>query len=384
MRDGMQCFIRFSRTFAAVLLLFSLCAVQNARAQAGNPEALERLVKMAVETGIMPNEIPAINRPEFIRVVDAALNIEDDEPVFVTWLPDGPRIYPQYIMVWHEVVNERFGDDRYVLTYSPLTGTVAAYRGQAGQQAASFGVDGKLLFNNSLLFDRSTGGLWVQLTGLCIQGPEAGHTLQRLPAVWTRWGLARKALPDAQVLVKPGLYRKSYGQDPYGSYMKDDTYYQDDRMVHRFVFTDKRLHIKHRIVGLELGNRQAAFVIEEMAKQRVMNFKLGPYNLVALYDPALETVRVFDRLHNNRAINLEFREGLLTDLSNNSIWRSDGTFLAAGAAEYDQKMQSGGISIAPDQERLTEVPTVTSMWFAWLLFYPNTLLLPADIEWAAE
>ncbi len=344
-------------------------------------EARERLFKMTTETGVTPNQIPAINRPEFIRVVDAALNIEDDQPVFVAWLPGGPRIYPQSIMVWHEVVNEVINEERYCVTYSPLTGTLAAYKGKAGDFSSLFAADGRLLFNNAILFDRATNSLWAQLPGLCLEGVLGGKSLERLPAVWTTWGLAKKALPNARVLARPEIFKKSYGHDPYGSYMKTDTYYQNDRMVHRFEFKDKRLPMKRPVAGADLDGRQVAFDIEAMKDHPIMNFRLGARYLVALYDPALRVLRVFDRVHKGQAIDLGMRDGRLTDRTSGAILQPDGGILAENAADYAAKQRRGAVTA---QDQLTEVPTVTTMWFAWLVFYPNTLLLPQDAQWAAE
>lgn len=145
---------------ACLAALLLLTASVPATAGPRTDDDLKQLANQLLETKVKPDAIPALYRPEYTTTISAALSLEDPEPVFVVRLPDGPRIYPQRIMVWHEAVNEVVGEATYCITYSPLTGVVAAYKGQAGRFMTTFGVDGRLLYNNTVLFDRASGSLW--------------------------------------------------------------------------------------------------------------------------------------------------------------------------------------------------------------------------------
>lgn len=74
-----------------------------------------------IETGVKYGSIPSLY-PRYDAVLDANLSLSDDEVVFVVMLPGGARIYPQRIMVWHQVVNEIVDGKAYAITYCPTDG----------------------------------------------------------------------------------------------------------------------------------------------------------------------------------------------------------------------------------------------------------------------
>ncbi len=78
------------------------------------PFSLDQLKEMwenRAKTGLGMDAIPALYRPDFLSVYDASLSMEPDELVFVVEYPTGlVRVYPQRIMVWHEVVNDVLPD----------------------------------------------------------------------------------------------------------------------------------------------------------------------------------------------------------------------------------------------------------------------------------
>jgi len=152
-------------------------------------------------TGVGFGRIPAIDQPSYLSISNAALFMDNNEPVFIVHFPNNlVRIYPQRIMVWHEVVNDRIFDasdalpqarpvagsierkgEGYTITYSPLTGSVVAFRSRAGRFPTSFGVTGMLLNGNTVLYDRISYSLWCQLMAVSIEGPFRGRRLDRIP-----------------------------------------------------------------------------------------------------------------------------------------------------------------------------------------------------------
>lgn len=356
---------------ACLAALLFLTASGPAIAGPRTDDDLKQLAGRLLETKVKPDAIPALYRPEYTTTISAALSLEDPEPVFVVRLPDGPRIYPQRIMVWHEVVNEVVGEATYCITYSPLTGVLAAYKGQAGRFMTTFGVDGRLLYNNTVLFDRASGSLWSQMLGISIDGPLRGKVLQRIPAWWTTWGAARAALPDAQVLATPTAVRRSYGKDPYGSYLLPGNYYDDERIMHPVPGLDRRMKPKTRILGVDMQGQQVAIDIAAVRKDGIANIEQGPVPLLAVVDRRMDIIRVYDRMVWGKPATFSFKKGSanrLVDAESGSEWTIDG------------KAEAGPMKGAV----LNEVVAVDAMWFAWSAFHPSTVVAPGADAWPAQ
>ena len=120
--------MRLTAAWATVCALL-LCAMpwDMPEARPRSMEDLARISNKLLSTGVSYGAIPSLYRPKYDRIQEANLSSSDDDIVFVVMLPDGPRIYPQRIMVWHQVVNEIVDDLAYAITYCPTTGTLMAY-----------------------------------------------------------------------------------------------------------------------------------------------------------------------------------------------------------------------------------------------------------------
>ena len=378
---------RALRVFAAAFLCVGLfaSASQAARLEVPPPpkaiysdEMLEDMATSVTRTGVGMDAIRALYRPQFLSVSDASLSMEHDEPVFIVTFPTNlTRIYPQRIMVWHEVVNDVLPDpsghavradtplsalDAFSIVYSPLTGTVTAYYGKAGRFPSTFGVTGELLNANTLLYDRMTGSIWSQLTGTCIEGPLVGKRLSPIQVTWASWKGARTRYPNAQVLSRSTGYKRNYGRDPYGSYQRPGNYYDDLRLIHPVKRLDTRLPPKKRILGIERESISGAVQIDAVKEAGLVNMELGMLQLVAFYDNELETVHLFERkvAGDTKPLTFSYLEGKIVDKETKSEWTVEGL---CTYGRYREK------SLVP-------VLNVNAMWFAWAAFYPQTVILP--------
>ncbi len=347
-------------------------------------DGLKRLADSIQRTGVGADQIAALYRPQFVNVSDASLSMDDDEVVFIVTYPQGRvRIYPQRIMVWHELVNDVLPDaagnlpppgriglaeaegQSFTLAYSPLSGSVTAFRSLVGKYPTSFGVTGNLLNGNSVLYDRISGSLWAQLPAVCVEGPFKGRRLERIPVLWARWGGAKERYAGrAEVLSRSTGHKRPYGKDPYGSYQLKGNYYDDVRLLFEISRLDNRLPPKKRILGLEHEALFGAVVIDEVRSRRVLNFSLGVLPLVALYDEQLDAVRVFDRRLRGQTLSFAIFENGIVDEQTKSQWTPD------GAATYGRLRD----------QTLTPVLAVDAMWYAWATFYPGTQIFPFN-EW---
>lgn len=350
---------------------------------------LRKLADLIHRTGVSPDRIPSLNKPHFLSISDASLSMDNNEIVFVVHYPGNlVRIYPRRILLWHEAVNDALPTpegkteptpvpglpettgESYTVTYSPLTGSVAAFRSFAGRYATTFGVTGNVLNGNSILYDRISRSLWSQLMAVCLEGPLRGKRLQRVPVLWARWGGVKERYGGlhssfngtAEVLSRATGHKRSYGKDPYGSYESPGNYYDDKRLPFPVSYLDSRLPPKTPILGLEVDSAFGAVRKDAVQKAKVVNFSLGVAPLVAVYDEGIDAVRVFDRRLPGQEKTLSFIifEDKLVDEQSKSQWLPDGTCVHGRLKE----------------QKLNQMIATDSMWFAWASFYRGSRIFP--------
>jgi len=313
-------------------------------------------------TGLIHGDIPSLNSPHFLPINEAAMNLEPDDPVFVVPLPDGVRIYPQKIMVWHEVVNEVIKGVPYCITYCPISGSLAVYSSRVDNQNLIFDAEGQLFNSNTVLIDRNTGSYWCQLLGMAFEGPLTGSGMRILPCYWTRWEYAREFFKDARVLQTPRGGWRNYNRDPYGSYLTPNNYYDDERILYPITRLDSRMEAKTQILGLEIDNNLLAIDLNYVRKMKVVNFFAGLTPLVAVHDTRLDVIRVFERSiwggHTPALFTMQ--DGVLRDVQTRSVWDLDGHCL------------QGNLEGARMEQRFG----IYAFWFVWAAFNPETDTVP--------
>ena len=376
--------LRACALFCALVFSWNAALAADAPAQAGqnlgySEEGLKKLFDQVVRTGVGVDAIPSLYRPKYVNVSDASLSLDDNDVVFIVTYPEGrTRIYPQRIMVWHEVVNDVLPDasgnlpptgaaeaeaNSYTISYSPLSGSVIAFRSIVGKFPTTFGNTGDLLNANAILYDRISVSHWSQLLGLCINGPFRGKRLDRIQVLWATWkGVKQRYNGKAEVLSRSTGVRRPYGKDPYGSYQTKGTYYDDVRLFYPLLHFDNRLPPKRRILGIEEQAVFGAVQVDEVKTSRYLNFSLGLRNMVALYDESIDTVRVFDRQLTPGQPPLTFMilEDAFVDDRTKSQWNPE------GQCTYGRYRG----------QALTPVFTIDAMWFAWAAFHKTTQIFP--------
>lgn len=355
---------RLIRRILPLLLLGGLLTGGTAQARPQNLQELADINKKLTESGIEYGQIPSLYRPRFDRMQDAGLSMNADDVVFVVILPDGPRIYPQKYLVWHQVINEVVDDHAYAITYSPITGGFAAYDASMGGLNLIFDAEGRLYDGNSVLIDRNSGSLWLQELGMAFDGSLLGRGMPLVPCYWTTWGPARRTFPGAKVLSRPPG-RRPYGRDPYGDYRKDDTYYTNDELVYPVERVDRRFPRKTPMFCLEHQGSLIALDINYVKKKGAVNFFVGPSALVAVHDKKLDVVRVFNRQVWAEPFLFVYSGNQFMDISTRSIWDpATGVCLEGNLKGASMPQYYGSYS----------------MWFAWASMNPETLFIPGPGE----
>jgi len=162
--------------------------------------------------------IPSIDDPTFASPEDVEL--PPQEAVIGINSSSEARAYPLRILMWHEIVNDRFDGRAIAVTYCPLCNTGIVFDRTLDGETLEFGTTGKLRHSDLVMYDRTTESWWQQFTGQAIVGELMGATLEMLPSRLESYAmfLERNAERDMAVLVPDGTFRRDYGRNPYVNY----------------------------------------------------------------------------------------------------------------------------------------------------------------------
>ena len=246
------------------------------------------------------------------------------------------------------------------VTYCPLCFTGIVFDRRVGGDVLEFGVSGKLVMNDLVMYDRQTESLWQQILGEGIRGRFKGVRLQVLPVSHTRWGRWLTAHPDTLVLDKGGRY----SSDSYAGY-----YAGSDRGVTGGALSDPRLPGKALVLGVVGGGQPKAYPFDSLSTLRVANDKLGDLDLVIVFDDRSTTAVAFERTIAGRVLTFDVLAPVegdlqLRDVETGSVWSG----LTGQALEGPL---AGG--------QLPQLPATYAFWFAWSDFYTQTEVYVAPV-----
>ncbi|MFQ6012497.1 MAG: DUF3179 domain-containing protein [Thermoplasmata archaeon] len=304
--------------------------------------------------------IPSIDNPLFTSADGAESFLRPTDVVFGLDHKGIRRAYPQRILVWHEIANDRIGGQRLSITYCPLTASPIAFVPPTASDTETFGTSGSLVNSNLLMYDRASDSNWPQILGTAINGERCTRVLGEVPLVWTTWDRWRQRHPDTEVLTTETGFLRDYNRDPYGVYTPSpEGYYASEQVWFPVMNSSDRFHPKKVVYGVKVGGAQLAIPAEEFRAVRVQNTTLGGAPLVALQDDGLDLVRVFRREVEGNPLTLRHAEGRILDEETGSVWSPEGVGLEGSFQ---------GTSLDP-------VNAINVMWFAWYAFYPGTQVL---------
>ena len=297
-----------------------------------------RLRERTQNGGPPKDGIPSIDDPSFWSVAAADEFLEDDDAVFGVAGAEDVKAYPQPILVWHEIANDTIDGEPVTVSYCPLTGTAMGFlRGET-----TFGVSGRLVNSNLVMYDRETDSRWPQMLATAMSGPFERQSLDEFPVTWTTWRAWKEAYPETVVLSDETGYVRNYSRDPYGNYGPRLAYYDPENTNTLFppLSQDDRYPKKAVVIGARPPEGAIAFRKVSLREQGVLTDEVGGATFHAVYDPALDTAHVY---------------------------RGDGTDLTY----EDGRLAVDGETVAPDALPLERVLDFDAMWFAWAGFYPG-------------
>ncbi|QLH04957.1 hypothetical protein C5F49_06220 [Nitrosopumilus oxyclinae] len=294
--------------------------------------------------------IPSIDDPVFAEIRNSDF-MSDSDTVIGLEINGEVKAYPIFILVWHEIVNDRVGDVPVSVTYCPLCYTNQVFERIINGQEVEFGTSGKLYNSNLLMYDRFTESYWSQALGIAVKGELTGYKLNLIPFDVITWGDWKKLHPDTLVLTTDTGYIRSYSTDPYGNY------YTEPRIMFPVEHRDDRLNPKEIIIGFNQDNIYKAYKQNDIESKILINDFIGdaPIMLVSLFS---ENSRAFERTVNGNTLDFVYDDGKIIDMQTNSEWNYDGLSIS-------------GENIGMQLKRM---PIEPGFWFEWVAFHPQTLV----------
>ena len=310
--------------------------------------------------------IPPIYHPRFVSVSQAAKWLSPVEPVVSLTLDGRTRAYPLQILIWHEIVNDRFGDVPVIVTFCPLCYSVNVFDRRINGREYTFGTSGMLRYSNLVMYDHQTESLWQQVIGRALVGDMAGANLKAIPAQIISFEQFRTTYKNRLVLSRTTGHKRNYGRNPYAGY--------DDIRKSPFMYkgkADDRLRPMEKLVTVSVDNFSKAYPYSLTQSKYVINDEIAGESIVvfhirgavsALDRSQIATSRedgstgVFHREVDGKILTFSYNGKDLVDDQTGSVWDITG------------KAVSGPL------QGKTLIPVVHGDYFAfvWLVFKPET------------
>jgi hypothetical protein len=303
------------------------------------PYELGALEEDARNGGVPKDGIPSIDDPSFKDVSWGDENLDPADPVFGIELDGEPKAYPQYILVYHEVVNDTVGGQNVAVTYCPLTGSVLGFE----RGGVEFGVSGMLVNSNLIMYDRETDSWFPQIHPVSPKGELKGQALSEVRVTWTTWERWKRMYPETSVMTEDTGLVRNYNSDPYGSYNPPDGYYSDDGTLFGPRNENDEYHPKEVFIGARSGDGAVAFLKDTLREDRLLETSVGGTPYLAAYHKGLDSAWVY---RNESEADIE--------------------------ATSDGYEGPDGSVYAADELPLQSVNAFDVMWFSWYGYYPET------------
>jgi len=226
--------------------------------------------------------IPAIDSPKFESPAFAKKWLNDLEPVIAVSHNGHSRAYPLQILIFHEIVNDKLGDEYIAVTFCPLCNASIVFDRKVANQVLDFGTTGRLRNSDLIMYDRQTESWWQQFTGKGIIGEFTNTQLSELPAQIIAFKTFRQHYPNSKVLSRNTGYDRPYGKNPYRGY--------DDINNTPFLLkgpVDKRLPPMERVISVSVENKSRLYPFGQLKNTAVLN---DEFNKVPLVIFATDTV----------------------------------------------------------------------------------------------
>ncbi len=230
-------------------------------------------------------------------------------------------------------------------------------------EATTFGTSGMLYRSNKVMYDRATRSLWNQFIGEPIIGPLADSGIRQpfFPSVVTTWEEWVAEHPDTTVLSREtGVYPAEFylpENDPQAIYYN---YFTSDEVMFPVWQRDPTFEPKDVVVGLSVGDSAKAYGVSDLRDARLVNDTVGGLDVVIVASPTSRAGRIYER--GDTTFTLPESDG--ADAPAAVLLDTDGTRW--------QVTEGALISENDPSQSLSRVPSLTSFWFGWFQYHPET------------
>ncbi len=298
--------------------------------------------------------IPAVDAPVFSSAEEIQFMDEGD---LIIGIREGEEIkgYPHLIMDWHEIVNDRVGDESVAITYCPLTGTAIGWDRFIGGQETTFGVSGLLYNNNLIPFDRATDSNWSQMLLKSVNGDLIGQGVETYSLLETTWATWKKMFPGSKVMNLNTGFSRQYGVYPYGDYRTNN-----DFLLFPLTQDDTRFPRKERGMGVIVDEVARYYRFQDFSNQRIVlkEDRINGIDLLIVGSSSENFLVAFEIPLRSEIVSFEaIQEGGQVVFQDNI------------GNEYDV---FGYVIRGPNAGfRLGQPPHFIGYWFSWGAFYPD-------------
>lgn len=296
--------------------------------------------------GVKKDGIPALDDPKFIDASRATW-LAPDELVFGVAIDGDVRAYPERILAWHEMANDRVGGRAVSLSYCTLCGAAILYDGRASDgNTYTFGSSGLLYRSNKLMYDRQTQTLWSQLTGEPVLGPLAATglaPLRVLPLTATPWREWKAMHPRTRVLSLETGYERDYRPGAaYGKYFASP-----ETMFPVWKKPPSDLAVKDWVLVVVVEAARKIYPVDALARAGLVHDRIADRDIVLVEERAFET--------------------------GGRRFRREAAQLVDTANEESFAMTEEAL-VSASGTRLRRLPSHRAFWFGAYAFYPGTAL----------
>jgi len=315
---------------------------------------------------------------EFIDPEEADEELLPDDRVIGVVYNGEAAAYPLAAIGIREISNEEYGNAPLIVSWSPVTYSARAFVASVNNQALTLNRHTHTVLNSPAL-PESSGSEFVQFIGQAISGDLTGWTLEQIPVLTTTWVAWKEAHPDTEVMSTEGgpetdIFERYYANDRNG--------------IHSLNPSDKRLHGKDVVLGLDLKGEAKAYSYTALIDQPLVEETLGRQPIIVLHERSSATAAGFSRIVNGRTLNFQgksknphrrsaevtasgegertnYEPWLIEDTQTGSTWRA----VSGECIEGELK-----------GSRLEMLSGMTGFWYAWSRFYPTADLFGALTE----
>ncbi len=216
-------------------------------------------LKLVLSGGPKKDGIPAINNPKFVSIDKSSVG--DDVRGILVDIDGVQRFYPYSIIVWHEIVNDSIGDNKFSVTFCPLCDTGIVFNRDVQGEVLQFGVSGLLFESNLLMYDSKTESLWSQAKGEAVIGDYLGEKLELFPLQLLTFEEIKEKYPSASVLSSDTGYSRDYTGNPYSGYELSNS------VIFPVSNRDDRFHPKEPFYVIPFKGKSLAFPFRRLSKR---------------------------------------------------------------------------------------------------------------------